>query len=90
MKRIQTAIARVTIAEKEERAKRKIVQTFVLGYDPELWMDTPLKIRSEDNEIINFEHLNLPSPNGGRHRYIFCKQLYYDVHALKKNKNGPP
>ena len=82
MKRIQKVIAKVTIAEKEERAKEKIIQTNILGFDPEVWMGSSLKIRSENFEQTTYHSLNLPPPKQGRRKYHSCKQAYLDIHAF--------
>ena len=86
MKRVQTVIARVTIAEKEERSRRKQIQKHVLGYDPELWMDTMLNIRSEKPEDTHYEHLDMGEPTSGRHKFLYCKHLYHDIHAFLKDR----
>ena len=65
MKRIHKMIAVITIAEKDERAKAKVVSKAVLGYDPEKWMETSVKIRSGNQESRTHQCLSLPPPIRG-------------------------
>ena len=44
MKRIQQVIAVLTLAENDERSKAKQTEKVVLGYDPEKWTGSNLKI----------------------------------------------
>ena len=41
-------IATITLADKNERAKDKNVQRTLLGYDPDVWMETDVQIRDSD------------------------------------------
>ena len=82
MAKIHKMIARVTLAEKEERAKDKQVQKALLGYDPEVWMETAMEIRSEDRASTTYEKLDMPPPRRGKHKFHYCDQLYRDIHRF--------
>ena len=69
MGRIQNIVAAVTIAEKEERSKDKKVHKALLGYDPEVWMETTCELRTEDETQTEYVTLEMPSPINGKHKY---------------------
>jgi len=92
LKRIHRMIAVVTIAEKSERGKAKAAKKTILGlgYDPEKWMDTCMKIRSGNQDNRTHLSLDLPPPIQGKHKHSSCQQMYLDVHAfLRKRKWAP-
>ena len=62
MKRIHKMIAVVTIAEKNERAKEKVVNKAVLGYDPETWVESSLKVRSGNQDNRTSQYLDTTHP----------------------------
>ena len=68
MLRIHKMIVAITLAEKEERARVKFTNKTVLGYDPECWIDTSLKIRTEIYNDHDYNDLVLPPPNLNRHK----------------------
>ena len=86
MGRIQKVMAAVTIAEKEERSKDKKVQKALLGYDPEVWMETTCELRTEDETKTDYVTLEMPPPINGKHKYRFCQRLYLDIHAFLKHR----
>ena len=82
MARVQKVMAAVTIAEKQERTKRKASQKQTLGYDPDVWMHTDPRIRNDDEEGCVFQKLDLPTPLRGKHRFSHVAHMYKDIHKF--------
>ena len=83
-------IAVVTIAEKNERAKEKVVNKAVLGYDPEKWVESSLKVRGGNQDNRTSQYLDLPPPIQGKHKHSRCQQLYLDVHRFLQKRRWAP
>ena len=62
----------------------------VLGYDPEKWTDTNLKICKGNQGGRNCHAFELPPPIMGKHRHAFCQQLYLDVHDFLSCRKWAP
>ena len=86
MKRIRKFIAGMTLAEKEEREKEKVVNKSVLGYDPETMVKTKVQIKYEDLAEDAYEKLKLPPVVKGKHKYAYCQNLYEDVHTFLQHR----
>ena len=86
MGRIQKVVAAVTIAEKEERSRGQQIQKALLGYDPEVWMETNCELRTEDETKTEYVTLEMPPPINGKHKYRFCQIMYFDIHAFMQNR----
>ena len=80
----------ITIAEKNERAKEKVVNKAVLGYDPEKWVESSVKVRSGNQDNRTHQYLNLPPPIQGKHKHSHCQQLYLDVHSFLQKRRWAP
>ena len=79
-------IAGVTNAEKLEREQEHSKQKAILGYDPEKWVHTEVKIRDEEQYEIEYVDLKINPPTRGNHKFAYCRDLYEDVHAFLEKK----
>ena len=73
MKRVHKMIAGVLTAEKERRIKDKHVSKSVLGYDPDKWIQTEVNIRSEKQNEVDYQKLEMPPHIRGKHKFSHCQ-----------------
>lgn len=90
MHRLQRFVAQITLAEKEERERRKKVQKLILGYNPDLWKITDIRIRNYVEDDCNFQPIHLPNPLQGKHKFSNCNGLYLSIHAFINQRLWAP
>ena len=88
--RIHRMIAAVTKAEKEERSRAKAVDQQLLGYDPEKWVETDLRLDRSLQDRRAFSPLDLQPPVVGVHRFDFCQHMFEEVHAFLRAREWAP
>lgn len=72
--------------QKKKRAKDKQASKAVFGFDPYKWARTDVNIRSEDQEEVDYEILEMPPAIKGRRKHSYCQKLYKDIHKFMQHR----
>ena len=86
--RIHLMIAAVTKAEKEERQKAKAIDKQILGYDPEKWVETDLRLDRSLQDRRIFSPLELHPPWMESTGLNFAKKCLRKSTHLSVQENG--
>ena len=83
-------IAAVTLAGKEERARRITINTATSGLNHKPYVNTEVEIRDNLRHQHTYATIKLPPHIQGKHKYDTCQQLYVDIHRILSNCEWAP